>query len=193
MYLLRTIILLLLLSGMSGVAYATDDIHTWGKKVDQLFQAEGESDEQFQVRTFQRMRRFTRDSGYEASGHFCRSEEGQMGITIFTWEAHFSAPTMKGCPLALGGWPTVLDFVHTHPLPGRYTFSEQDVTSENRKRAFFKKSTKSAQWVGRHSISQFSSDDYDVGPGWLVADDLVLYQRGRGTTKVVMRLPALVD
>ena len=65
-----------------------------------------------------------------------------MGITIFTWEAHFSAPTMKGCPLALGGWPTVLDFVHTHPLPGRYTFSEQDVISENRKRASFKKSTK---------------------------------------------------
>lgn len=167
MYLLRTIILLLLLSGMSGVAYATDDIYIWGKKVDQLFQAEGESDEQFQVRTFQRMRRFTRDSGYEASGYFCRSKEGQMGITIFTWEAHFSAPTMKGCPLALGGWPTVLDLVHTHPLPGRYTFSEQDVTSENRKRVFFKKSTKSAQWVGRHSISQFSSDDYDVGPGWL--------------------------
>ena len=73
MYLLRTIILLLLLSGMSGVAYATDDIYIWGKKVDQLFQAEGESDEQFQVRTFQRMRRFTRDSGYEASGYFCRS------------------------------------------------------------------------------------------------------------------------
>ena len=65
--------------------------------------------------------------------------------------------------------------------------------SENRKRASFKKSTKSVQWVGRHSISQFSSDDYGVGPGWLVADDLVLYQRGRGTTKVVMRLPALVD
>ena len=43
--------LLLTLSVCTARAFA-EDIHIWGKKVDQLFQEPGESDDMFQVRAF---------------------------------------------------------------------------------------------------------------------------------------------
>lgn len=171
-------------------AGGTDQV-MWSDTVEELFQTPDESDQAFRIRVFQRMRRFTRDTGYEASGHFCRDEQGRMGIIITTWRAHFSAPSMMGCPLALGLQSALGRFVHTHPLPGRYIHTEQDLDQANLGRKWLKKKGGAARWVGAGAAGRFSAGDYAIGPGWLVADDRVLYQEGRGTAREVLRLPPL--
>lgn len=136
----------------------------------------------------QRMRTYTRETSHEVSGSLCTDQSGRMGISIFTWHAHLSAPYMAGCPLET---PIRGDFVHTHPLHGSYVVTAQDAKSINRDRRFFKISSTHRVYLTATSAARFSPSDYRVGPGYLISDGDVFYQSGKGTARHVMTLPPL--
>lgn len=169
-------------------APANEAFVIWSKPVATLFQRADETQDQFTQRAMQTMRRFTRDTSFEASGSLCTDNAGRMGIAIVTWHAHFSAPSMSGCPLQT---PILGPHVHTHPLPGTYRLTMQDAISINRghPRRFFKARPGEVGRITARHAARFSPDDYLVGPGYLVSDDKVFYQEGRGTSRHVMTLP----
>ena len=167
--------------------WARDGLVVSGTEVDTLLQAPHESTQDFQVRVFQRLRDFTRQTGFEAAGSFCRNKQGQMGILIFTWHAYFSAPYMGGCPIKT---PDLTgEFVHSHPLPGTYLLTQQDVEQINRSRWLFKIKQPKKMYISLSDTQRFSKNDYEVGDGFLVSDGVVFYQNGKGTQEFVMRLP----
>lgn len=180
---------LFLFIGCSTTFTSRNEFHIWGDVVHQMLQHEHESSTDFQVRVFQTMRVFTRQTGYESSGYFCQSPEGRGGIIIYTWHAHFSSPNIMSCPLDLGGFSEFGEFVHTHPLPGVYHHTPQDVIVQNRDRIFFKKSTSSVARLSLKNAQKFSDQDFKIGPGWVIVDNLVFHQEGRGTERLVMELP----
>jgi hypothetical protein len=171
--------------GCAGVE--TQERVMFGDPVDRLFQASGETGQQFIIRTAQRLRVFTNETGFEASGSFCHDSNGRMGIQIYTWKAHFSSPVLRGCPLET---PNIGDFIHSHPEPGRYQVTEQDVVASNWERKWTKaKCCSHTETVTRANAGIFSKFDYEVGPGYLVSEERVFYQHGPGTAVRIATLP----
>lgn len=179
--------LLLVICSLFNVARAgNDDVVISEHHVDVLLQQHNETHEQFMVRLMQRFRLFTAQTGFEASGALCRSKDGRMGVTIVTGNAYFSSPALGGCPLDT---PIKGDFIHSHPMPGIHLTSAKDMIDTNSRSGFFGGKKPKTIYVSRKSAQVFSGPDYLLGPGYLVSDDTVLYQEGRGTARIVMILP----
>lgn len=177
--------LFLVICSLTSVAHAgMHDVVISEQHVDVVLQQSNETDEQFMVRLMQQFRLFTAQTGFEASGALCKGKNGRMGVTMVTGNSQFSSPAMGGCPLDT---PIKGDFIHSHPMPGIH--SAKNVIDTNSRSGFFNGKKSKTVYVSRKSAQAFSSADYLVGPGYLVSDDTVLYQEGRGTARIVMKLP----
>lgn len=148
--------------------------------------APGESYEAFVVRVAKILNTWTQQNGKEACGEFSKAADGTYAIQLTTERAQvmciFNLTPLPGTTL-------VGDSLHSHPTPtdrsGDYQMTDED-------RAAFKAvgdwehAAKSNRWVhGDGSLADFSTDDYDSGPGFLVARGKLMYQHGRHTARVV--------
>ena len=76
--------------------------------------------------------------------------------------------------------------IHSHPANWKMTLNEAEATRMNQGRRMFKKKGGDAM---RFSPRRFSKDDYSFGPGYLVYDDELWHQAGKGTERILWTLP----
>lgn len=140
---------------------------------------EGETYHDFVMRIGRFMNGWTKSSHAEMCG-ILSEKEGQYFVILGTIGSQLSCTTNT---IVVGSKPTG-DTIHSHPALdplGRIKITDQTRHIEGER-------------VPPMSYMQvntniFSKGDYDSGPGFLIAEDMVKYQNGRGTMKVIGKLP----
>ena len=153
-------------------------------KLETLIAAPNESDEQFLLRAGLTFRDFTSASGFEACAQLCHSPEGLAGLLITTNSSHIGCAVVDRCPL--GMLPSGLT-IHSHPQQPNYLVNEADrvfLAARHPEQAIGKRSRRTV------SIQAgFSFYDYQWGPGYLVDGNLLRYQEGPKSTRIIGSLP----
>ena len=180
--LLRLIATCLLLLPVIGGAATPQAVKA--RLLDTLHQGESETQEQFLIRTAMRVRARTQETGAEVCGSFCAQPGGNQAIMLFTSDSTVSCRVLRGCPL--GDYMPAGTDIHSHPANWKMTLSEAEATRMNQGRRMFKKKGGDAM---RFSPRRFSKDDYSFGPGYLVYDDELWHQAGKGTERILWTLP----
>lgn len=148
-----------------------------GATVIDLFSLAGESRDAFFIRAGYELLVFSHNTNYEACGRFAvhrTKGEEQLAIRLWTNLAH------KGCVVTLDappGFVAVGEHIHSHPTKSPVIFNKNDVTL-----------TKGRYTLGASVplfINDFSPEDYAAGPGYLVADRKLQYQKGKNRKRLV--------
>lgn len=147
----------------------------------------GESDADFLLRAGRWMRNFTTGSGYEACSQVCRAPSGGLGLLVSTSNSQIGCGLTGECP---DGYTATPDSIHSHPVVSRLKMNDVD-------RAFMR-ARRPGQNVKRQEAftgarMTFSGPDYASGPGYLVTDDVLLYQNGPGTSRKVADLGPIAE
>jgi hypothetical protein len=146
----------------------------------------GETDRDFIVRTGTWLRNFTVSGGYEGCSNICRAPDGRLGAILATNNSHFACSLTSRCP---EGFTLTGDSIHSHPASyANIRFNEADI-------AYMSDVAPSRQVLMnqrmRVDARRFSDPDIESGPGYLVTDTNILYQKGPRTTRVFAELPPL--
>lgn len=166
------------------VGFGEQGQHVAVIKVGSLIASPGESDERFLLRAGSTFRDFTAVSGFEACAQLCHSPEGLAGLLITTNNSHIGCAVVDRCPL--GMLPSGLT-VHSHPQQPTYLVNEADrvfLAARHPEQAIGKRSRRTVS-----TQAGFSLYDYQWGPGYLVDGDLLRYQEGRKSTRIIGSLP----
>lgn len=139
----------------------------------------GESYEDFVMRTARFMNGWTKDSNAELCG-FLTKKGDRFYIVLGTIRSQLSCKS----GFVVEGTELTGDTLHSHPA------------TDARGRIKIHDHTRLAEGKGVPLTSDmevntrvFSKGDYVDGPGFLVADNRVQYQAGKGTVRVVGKLP----
>lgn len=172
----------LLLALLPAVSMAQ---HKWDLHyLNTIKQGANETPDQFLVRVGMYLRDYTAQSGFEACGSICTSDEGQS-VMIFTGQSQVVCPISFGCE---GEQYTLSPkTIHSHPPSWRVVLNELDAKLVNEKRRLFKKKAGNAMTF---SPSKFSPEDYDLGPGYMVNGNNLWFQEGKGTARLLFVLPS---
>lgn len=149
----------------------------------QLSQA-GESKDAFVMRMGMWFRNFTTTSGYEACGYLAQSSTGQYGVVINTSNSQLGCGLVGTVP---PGFTRLDETIHSHPVVKRLDINANDRAFLQARQASFKPVPQRMRTNVDPRV--FSKEDYASGPGYLVTDERVLYQRGAGTAQEVGILP----
>ncbi|WPH68493.1 hypothetical protein [Stenotrophomonas phage BUCTxx99] len=140
---------------------------------------QGESYEAFVLRTARFMNGWTKDSNAELCGVLTQ-KDGRFYVVLGTIRSQLSC---KSAWIVDGTQPTG-DTLHSHPatdVRGRIKITDQTRAAEGRgvpQTADMEVNTR-----------VFSKGDYVDGPGFLVADNRVQHQSGKGTVRTIGQLP----
>lgn len=122
---------------------------------------------------------WTRDHfGSEAIGNICHTPDGsRWGVLVLTIYAHTSSPRTQACPagMVLAGAD-----IHSHPQKTRYLANGVD-------RLFLHVGLDRDNQVGTVP-DQYSPDDLNAGPGYLVGGVVLHFQDGHGNERIVAQL-----
>ncbi|RDI99401.1 hypothetical protein DVT68_00620 [Dyella solisilvae] len=149
----------------------------------------GEQHDAFVLRVAEALKAWTDQTGTEACGSIARTNDGGYYVQLTTLKAQMVCLRSTVMP---DGMTYTGDDIHSHVHrhPGNVTVTFQDEaamdevgeqgTLENMRR------------LGIHTVHvdsvDFSDDDYAGGPGYLVVNDTLRYQHGRGTSVKVADL-----
>jgi hypothetical protein len=192
---MRTIRHLLLTAGMLGMTLVTGalaheaPISIQADEVGTYTSQPGESYVAFVTRVAQTLNAWSLQNHQEACGAFAKAANGTYQIQLTTEHSQLVCLITVEAP---AGMALVGDSLHSHVAStdssGEYRVTDAD-------RAAFKAmgdwthASKSNRWEkgegGNDKITNFSNDDYDSGPGYLVAEGQLLHQHGRGTSTVI--------
>lgn len=144
-----------------------------------LSQRNAEAHSDFLVRVAGWMHNYTSGTNEEVCANICASPDGALSVRLLSNKSHLACGLMDMCA---PGSSLTADSIHSHPLDENFRINDAD-------RAFLRDRSPGRN-INRHAsftanAEEFSSFDYDNGPGYLVAKGRLLYQSGRGTTRVV--------
>lgn len=121
---------------------------------------------------------WTRAHGVEASGNICRSKDkSSWGVVLLTIGAHTSSPITNVCP---DGMTKTGVTIHSHPQRHIYTVNFVD-------RAFLINGLMAESKIATYP-DEYSGDDLNAGPGYLVGLRSLHFQDGHDHQRVVENL-----
>lgn len=158
---------------------AASDVLYEAHPVQQVFQGQDESWDEFVSRSARVMRDYTRETDFEAGGWLCiNPDSGRGAISVISNHSQISVSAgIKGCPL--GGYRPTPEFMHSHPVKEHIVLTEQDLHGYplgKVARLIGGMRAGSRVHVGQ-SGGRFSKPDIEVGPGYLVHGDNLHYQK----------------
>lgn len=139
----------------------------------------GESYEAFVMRTARFMNGWTKDSNAELCG-LLTEKDGRYYVVLGTIRSQLSCKS----GYVVDGTNLTGDTLHSHPA----TDARGRIKIHNHTRAVEGKGVPLTADM-EVNTRVFSKGDYLDGPGFLVADNRVQYQAGKGTVKVIGKLP----
>lgn len=145
--------------------------------LDTLLQSDAEERMDFLRRVAQTFRSQTESSGHEVGGYLCSNEQGQLGMFMATSSEPMYVQPIFGCPLDTPN--LTWHFIHTHPKPG---FRRAKVLGPN------EAPRRQLTYMSSMGQRRFSTSDYALGPGYVVAGRYLIHQEGRGTECLVLDL-----
>lgn len=164
----------------TGVCVAENDRRP--TLVDTLVQNENESPKDFLRRVAATFRDHTKATGHEVGGYLCSNPKGRLGLFMATSKEPMYVQPIFGCPLQTPDMEQ--DFIHSHPEPG---FRVARVIRNNQA-AMKAPPRKRLSYISAAGQRRFSTSDYALGNGYVVAGRYVIHQRGRGTECLVADL-----
>ena len=142
-------------------------------------QQDGESDKTFFRRTAMVLRDQTQKDNCETCGVICSNPQGRKSIMIFTGHSQVFCPMIRVC--AMTNETAGVETFHSHPHLAVFLFSAIDAQIVHRYPHDFR-GTKEGRMI-RVNGRNFSKQDYQLGPGYMVFGNEVWHQSGRGTEK----------
>lgn len=149
----------------------------------------GETDHEFFLRKGMFFRGVTESTGFEACAQICRAPDGRPGMVVSTSNAHIGCAIVETCPV---GMTLTRESIHSHPTAAVIKLNDND-------RAFLEArpgATRVQRYDRRrldHRKVEFSPVDYAGGPGYLVHGNVLMYQAGEGTARVIGQIPQFKD
>lgn len=116
---------------------------------------------------------YTRHAGFEACAIVCQNEAGQAALRLTTNFSHVACTLRQEQASCPAGFAPTLESLHTHPFVSQVRANPVDAVFTGQRR-------------GRRIVVEphgFSDQDYQAGPGYLVAMGRLLYQEGPGTAR----------
>lgn len=158
---------------------AESDVYFEAHPVQQLFQEQNESWDDFVSRSARVMRDYTRETNFEAGGWLCvNPDSGRGAISVISNHSQISVSAgIKGCPL--GGYRLTPEFMHSHPVKEHIVLTEHDLHGYPMgkvARLMGGMRAGSRVHVGK-SGGRFSQPDMAIGPGYLVHGNDLHYQK----------------
>ena len=152
--------------------------------------AVGQSLDDFMLQVAPDLAQITADTGFEACAAIGQNEEGRYGVTITSSQSQMAC-ILRPEIIPVGFAPTKLS-IHSHPdstSPKReMTTMDKQLTQAMGRRPLVRSEEASRRNFGKaRRTTNFSKDDIENGPGYLVTGDKVLFQEGFGTTRRVGR------
>lgn len=144
-----------------------------------LTSAPDEGKEAFLARSGRFFHNYTQNNGYEACANICRSADGnRFGLVVTTNQSHVGCLVVSKCPDATP--ISTGQSIHSHPLAGSFQANAADelfrkVTSNNTSK--LRRQSYTRVHGGDHA--KFSETDRASGPGYLVADEKLMYFDGK--------------
>lgn len=175
------------LDGDGGhVKYRKKEITTQAWVVASMISEPGESREAFIRRLAKYMQDWTDKNDAEACG-FLATDGQRWGVKLTTQRSQVM------CLMDPSIVPTGLvakhsdDTIHSHPRASQGGWLEVSEATEKAAAVVGERGLeRTGPWSTkvRVSVNGFSRDDYSSGPGFLVANGVIYYQKGRGTQQV---------
>lgn len=140
-----------------------------------------ESDDDFLLGVANYIQDFTDANNYEACGRFgvALKDMKRMSIRIASNHSH------KGCIISnivKDGYVSINVYIHSHPTITSASVNVSDQVLLRNSGIFVPLGTR---FYG--DPYRFSREDYSCGPGYLVVNRILLYQKGPGTQSIVTR------
>lgn len=157
-------------------------------KVADVVMKEGETEQEFLLRSAIWLRNFTATSGYEACSNICRSPDGQKGLRVITSNSQMGCAVIDVCPENMS---MTTENIHSHPVSYRLNLNPNDRVLLMARGTSMKKPD--VRIFNNRNPDVFSKEDFQAGSGYLVTRTKVWYQNGLGTEKIIMDLPPLSD
>lgn len=135
----------------------------------------GEEQAAFILRVAIALRDWTAENGVEGCGYVTTNGHDYV-VALTTDRSQLTC----NVSVAADGYEPTGDTIHSHVTPG----PDGRIILTDRTREVIGQPA-----VAARQVAGFSDIDYDYSRGWLVERDRLLYQSGRGTERVVTRLP----
>lgn len=149
----------------------------------------GEQHDAFVLRVAEALKAWTDQSGTEACGPIARTNEGRYYVQLTTLNAQMVC--LRSTVMPEGMIYTGEDIhshVHRHPGSVAVTFEDQAALREVGEQQMLENMRRLGIRVVQVDPVDFSDDDYAGGAGYLVVNDTLRYQHGRGTSVKVADL-----
>ena len=176
------ILAVLMLVGAALPAGTTDKAgHIRIELVADLTQAEGETEHLFLLRIARTIRQYTTRTNFEACATVCQSPDRRRSVLIFSGESQIWCPLLNACAIGTEPLPVV---IHSHPIKREVVLNAND--AQRLSGTFRRYKPGQRYWTAG---SRFSSEDYALGPGYLVYGDALLQQEGKGSERFIEWIP----
>jgi hypothetical protein len=136
-----------------------------------------EDHDAFLLRVAHYMQRWTDTNNAEVCGYLA-SDGTRWGVRLTTLKSQLTCISSK--QVVPDGMIASGENIHSHPSAGEHGTLSTSMDTKRVARAF-------REQVGRviRPSPGFSKDDFDAGPGYLVADGKLSYQAGEGTVRIL--------
>lgn len=184
MKLFQTVLLILVVVGANAQAHSVPDVYV---EYETFVSQEGESEQEFVLRVAPTLRDLTKATGWEVCGVLAQGEAG-MGVVLTSSQATIACVLRP--ELVPEGMEATARSIHSHPGPNTKDVGFTDMDHHLAQASGHRLTIARGQDRGRANQrgGGFSTQDFEMGPGYLVLEREVLYQEGFGTVARVGRI-----
>ena len=187
MKILHTTLFALTLIAGPALAQVVPDVYV---EYETVLAQEGESEQEFVMRVAPTLAYLTKATGWEVCGVLAQGEAG-MGVVLTSSQA--TTACVLRADLVPPGMEATTRSIHSHPGPNSKDvgFTDMDhhlAHASGHRLTIARGQDQHKRNRNRTQRGGFSTQDFQMGPGYLVLEREVLYQEGFGTASRVGRL-----